>query len=149
MYQLNCAKDPVASPHAKFVRREQEKPPAPQRSILAILWIIVKYLWRGFTLSMRFLLNMAPPKDREVASARFERVQQLEVWTPGELELMLFAVYSPVHACLWIAFNNSNWIIMGFLMMIVGVQVSTVSLSFRILNLTDSVAVDSRFNAFV
>ena len=74
-------------------------------------------------ISVRFLLNMSPPKDRQYASTQYEKVQQLEVWTPGEFEMMLFAIYSPVHAWLWIAMTGTNWILMGVIMGLVGLQV--------------------------
>jgi hypothetical protein len=60
--------------------------------------------------------NTAPP-------AKTARVQQLEVWTPGDLELMLFNVYSPVHVFLWMATGSSNWMMMVFVMGLVGAQV--------------------------
>ncbi|KIM73655.1 hypothetical protein PILCRDRAFT_92966 [Piloderma croceum F 1598] len=33
----------------------------------------------------------------------------LVVWYPGEFELSLFCVYSPVHALLWMMVTQSNW----------------------------------------
>ena len=56
-----------------------------------------------------------------------ERIQQLEVWTPGELEMFLFSVYSPVHALLWMATNSTNWMMMLVVMFLTGVQVSILS----------------------
>ena len=53
-----------------------------------------------------------------------DKVQQLEVWTPGELEMFLFSVYSPVHALLWMATNSTNWMMMLVVMFLTGVQVS-------------------------
>ena len=123
MYQLNLATDPVASPHAKFVRREETPPPAPPAARGALLLAVLRQLWRGFAVSVRFLLNMSPPKDRERASMQYERVQQLEVWTPGAFETMLFATYSPVHAWLWMALTSANWILLGVIMVLVSVQV--------------------------
>lgn len=61
------------------------------------------------------------PKAPE--GARVERVQQLSVWEPGELEMRLFSVYSPAHAFLWVATTGSNWIVMFIIMGIVGLQV--------------------------
>ena len=133
LYQLNMAVDPVASPHAKFVRRESKEtqthraPPARRRGALVLA--ILRSLWRGFAVSVRFLLNMSPPKDRQMASTRYERVQQLEVWTPGELELALFGLYSPVHAMLWMAVTTANWMLLFFSMFITSVQVRPSSKS--------------------
>ena len=123
LYQLNMATDPVASPHAKFVRREDTPEPAPPLKRGAFLVFMFRSCWRALALSVRFLLNMSPPKDRQVASMRYERVQQLEVWTPGEFEITLFSIYSPVHAFLWMALTSANWIITGIIMFLVGVQV--------------------------
>lgn len=123
LYQLNMASDPVSSPHAKFVRRESSPPPPPPPRRGAIIFSILHNLWRGFAVSVRFLLNMSPPKDRQMASTRYEKVQQLEVWTPEELPMMLLAIYSPVHAWLWLAFSSANWILMFIGMFFVGAQV--------------------------
>jgi hypothetical protein len=54
---------------------------------------------------------------------RYEQVQQLEVWTPGEFETTLFMIYSPVHAWMWMALTSTNWILMGVIMALVGLQV--------------------------
>ncbi|KAN0118038.1 hypothetical protein V8E52_005625 [Russula decolorans] len=56
------------------------------------------------------------------------RVQDLEVWslwTPSEGELVLFCVYSPVHAVLWMLWNAGNWIMMAAVMVGVSFQVRT------------------------
>lgn len=52
------------------------------------------------------------------------RVHQLSVWNPGELELELFSLYSPIHALLWLATSSANWMLMLFIMGFTGVQVS-------------------------
>jgi len=51
------------------------------------------------------------------------RVQELEVWTPSEGELMLFCVYSPIHVFLWMLWNTGNWIMMAAVMVAVSFQV--------------------------
>ena len=60
-------------------------------------------------------------------------MQQLEVWTPGALEMALFSLYSPVHALLWIATTSANWMLMFFVMFIVGVQVRVLRLPLLLL----------------
>ena len=143
------AVDPVASPHAKFVRRESkqtqaaEPAPAPRRG--AVVFYILRSLWRGFAVSVRFLLNMSPPKDRQMASTRYEKVQQLEVWTPEELPALLFAIYSPVHALLWMAFSSANWYTVFAVMFLVGAQVRDSLGCICVYGLSES-PVDSRSN---
>ena len=138
-YYLNLAPDPVSSPHASFIKR----PHTPHRSsssdlaaprsvpalFLALVRSVFAALWRGLVLSTRFLLNLSPPKTRPPQPwEEDERVQQLEVWTPGALEMALFSLYSPVHALLWIATTSANWMLMFFVMFIVGVQVRVLRL---------------------
>ena len=53
-----------------------------------------------------------------------ERIQQLEVWSPGPLESNLFAIYSPVHALLWTAWTSANWMLLFCIMVAVSVQLS-------------------------
>lgn len=125
LYHLSLATEPIGSPHAKFVKREPtplatEK---PSSSPVVIVLVILKHVWRAFMVSIRFLLNMSPPKDRQTSASRGERVQQLEVWTPADLELALFPIYSPVHALLWMALTSANWMIMACIMFLTGVQV--------------------------
>jgi hypothetical protein len=118
-YTLNARSDPVSSPHATFVRTEVSPRPAPPVSLSTRLWHLFSVCWR-------WLLNFDPPKARHTRSCDdgpVRRVQQLEVWTPGELEATLFCIYSPAHVLLWMATGSSNWIIMLFIMVLVGLQV--------------------------
>ncbi|KAI0341814.1 hypothetical protein BDW22DRAFT_1396666 [Trametopsis cervina] len=135
LYQLTLATDPVSSPHAKFVAREQtpHKETIPlSRGALSLR--IMAHLWHAFLVSLRFLLNMTPPKDKQIVrNGNTDRVQQLQVWTPGELEMALFSIYSPVHALLWMAFTSSNWIIMTIVMGVVSMQIRALIKSFKAL----------------
>ncbi|KAH9951901.1 hypothetical protein B0H21DRAFT_3460 [Amylocystis lapponica] len=112
MYQLNLAEKPVGSPHAAFVPRpRREYSPPPARTTRSLIFAILAGLWRAFVASVRFLFNLSPPKSREAQNTTPDaHVQQLEVWTPGELEVTVFAVYSPLHALLWTALSTGNWI---------------------------------------
>ncbi|KAI0748342.1 hypothetical protein C8Q80DRAFT_1171386 [Daedaleopsis nitida] len=142
-YFLNLAPDPVSSPHASFVKRPRtphrtsSDDLVPRRSVVALLPALLgslfSALWRGFILSVRFLLNLSPPKARAPQPWEDERVQQLEVWTPGELEMALFSLYSPVHALLWIATSSANWMLMFFIMFIVGIQIRALARSYEAL----------------
>lgn len=136
-YFLNLASEPVSSPHASFIKRPRTPHRSssddlvPRRSVpallLALLGSLFSALWRGLVLSTRFLLNLSPPKARAPQPwEESERVQQLEVWTPGALEMALFSLYSPVHSLLWIATTSANWMLTFFIMFIVGVQVCDV-----------------------
>ncbi|KAI0636759.1 hypothetical protein C8Q77DRAFT_523030 [Trametes polyzona] len=144
VYYLNLASEPVSSPHASFVKRPRtphrtsSDDLVPRRSFLsslaALLGSFLSALWRGFCLSLRFLLNLSPPKTRAPQPwEEDQRVQQLEVWTPGELELALFGTYSPVHALLWMALTSANWMMMFLIMFAVGVQTRALSRSYEAL----------------
>ena len=78
---------------------------------------------------------MKPPIARFVDDVKTERIQQLNVWTPGELELHLISVYSPIHSLMWMATTGSNWILMFIIMGIVGLQVTIFLASFSIVYL--------------
>ena len=145
-YYLNLANEPVSSPHASFIKRPRgpsrtssssspnsDDDPFQSRSVPSLAWSFLvsflRALWRFLVVSVRFLLNLSPPKTRPPQPwEEDERVQALEVWTPGELEMALFGIYSPVHALLWMATTGANWILMFFIMFIVGVQVRTQGL---------------------
>ncbi|KAJ7905500.1 hypothetical protein B0H14DRAFT_2660532 [Mycena olivaceomarginata] len=130
LYRLHHRPDPVSSPNAKFVAAQldfQPLEPPPLRTRLA------KSLWFGFSTSWRFLLGMQPPVYNAAPPNKTARVQQLEVWSPGELELMLFNVYSPAHVFLWMATGSSNWMLMMFIMGLVGAQANVMTHSYKAL----------------
>ncbi|KAH8117574.1 hypothetical protein DFH11DRAFT_1504795 [Phellopilus nigrolimitatus] len=130
LYNLHYRSDPVNSPHATFVSTELDFSPleAPSATYRIFCW-----LGYQFSVSWRFLFNFKPPAPRTVDGARVERVQQLSVWTPGELEMHLFAVYSPAHAFLWMATTGSNWIVMFTIMAIIGIQTHLLTFSYEAL----------------
>ena len=143
LYQLTLARDPVSSPHAAFVSRpkavrtpSEDDIQRPHGSIGSILWTVIGHLWRGFVISVRFLLNLSPPKDRQKmlnGSMDSERIQQLEVWSPGALESSLFAIYSPVHALLWTAWTSANWMLLFCIMVAVTVQLNMTTRAYEAL----------------
>ncbi|KAK7693708.1 hypothetical protein QCA50_003280 [Cerrena zonata] len=142
IYQLNLAREPVASPNAKFVPRsssDSSRSSTPTTTstpskLISFLFSLLKHFWRAFVISVRFLLNLSPPKSQQTSGGVWgERVQQLEVWTPGELEMFLFSVYSPVHALLWMATNSANWMIMLVVMFITGAQLRAMTRSYEAL----------------
>ncbi|KZV69514.1 hypothetical protein PENSPDRAFT_580821 [Peniophora sp. CONT] len=113
IYHLHSQTNPVASPHARFVKRPESTPPLTSR--------IRTHLWRSFVSFWRFLLNMSG-SNRGASKDSSRRVQELEVWDPSELELALFCVYSPMHALLWMLWNPVNWIMIMFVMGCTAVQ---------------------------
>lgn len=97
---------------------------------------MLSHLGRALMLSIRFLLNLSPPKAREQTIRGInstERIQQLEVWTPGELESTLFAIYSPVHALLWTAVTSANWMLICCIMGTVSVQMRAMTRAYETL----------------
>ncbi|KAJ6502541.1 hypothetical protein C8R45DRAFT_622757 [Mycena sanguinolenta] len=145
LYRLHLRPDPVSSPNAKFVAAQldfQPLEPPPLRARLA------KSIWFGFSASWRFLLGMQPPVYNAAPPPKIARVQQLEVWTPGELELMLFNVYSPVHVFLWMATGSSNWMIMIFIMGLVGAQANVMTHTYKALIKDKEIIAAEVFNEY-
>jgi hypothetical protein len=114
LYHLHLQPDPVSSPHARFVSAPTDSPSLSTR--------LRTHTWSAFIGFWRFLLGLTPSSPgSSVYGGR--RVQELEVWTPGEVELMLFCVYSPIHVFLWMLWNSGNWIMMAAVMVAVSFQV--------------------------
>lgn len=120
-YQFLRRQDPISSPNARFVVTKMdlerlERPSWGKR--------LRSNLWYALSLSWRFLLGMqlpvqAGPATKETTS----KVQELEVWTPSEMEMELFSIYSPAHALLWLAISSTNWLLSILIMGLVGLQV--------------------------
>lgn len=138
--------DPVSSPHSTFVPSPQRQPPMMQddevprstfmQRILGLIGSMILILWRAFVCVVRFLLGLSsvsPSTSAPPRGAPAEQIQQLEVWTPGELERTLFSIYSPAHAVLWICTDGTNWVLMCALMAIFGVQIGALVQSYEAL----------------
>ena len=117
LYHLFLQSDPVASPHARFVT-VPTNPPSLASRVRTSAWGLFLAFWR-------FLLGITPSSSPGSSAYGGTRVQELEVWTPSEGELMLFCVYSPVHVFLWMLWNAGNWIMMAAVMVGVSFQVRT------------------------
>ncbi|KAF9454499.1 hypothetical protein P691DRAFT_806680 [Macrolepiota fuliginosa MF-IS2] len=121
IYQFHKRIDPLSSPNAKTIAAELDveplKPPSLGAQLRAGAWYAFSYSWR-------WLLGMKPPQMYKPVPPKMTKVQQLLVWNPGELELELFSLYSPIHALLWLATSSSNWILMFFVMGLTSVQLN-------------------------
>ncbi|EIW85185.1 hypothetical protein CONPUDRAFT_135005 [Coniophora puteana RWD-64-598 SS2] len=123
-YQLHrrTRADAVQSPRTSFVHAPERahSPPSPHRAggqgpANTVLYVL-SISWRGVTGSIRFLLGIdsagAASKSLNTPPGRGE-VQQLNIWTPGELERVLIWIYSPVHGLLYMgagSAGNGNWV---------------------------------------
>jgi Protein of unknown function (DUF2418) len=119
-YQFLRRQDPISSPNAKFVVTKMdlerlERPSWGKR--------IRSNLWYALSLSWRFLLGMRLPHAGPAIKETTSKVQELEVWTPSEIETELFSIYSPAHALLWLAIGSTNWLLSILIMGVVGLQV--------------------------
>ncbi|KIK57819.1 hypothetical protein GYMLUDRAFT_46023 [Collybiopsis luxurians FD-317 M1] len=130
LYRLHRRDEPVSSPNAKFVDSDDLDFDKLEPPSLAVRF--QNGAWSAFIAFWRFLLGMKPSTTAQPLR-KSSRVQQLQIWTPGELEMMLFDIYSPVHALLWMATNSSNWIIMLVIMGVVGAQLHVTTLSYKAL----------------
>ncbi|KAG6818107.1 hypothetical protein H0H87_000012 [Tephrocybe sp. NHM501043] len=119
LYRLHQRTEPVSSPSARFVSAQLDFEPLEVPSLVSR---IRSGLWYGISYFWRFLLGMTLPTRGGQAGGRTARVQQMEVWSPGELEMVVFTVYSPAHAFLWMATGWTNWIAMMVVMGLVWAQ---------------------------
>ncbi|KAF9005659.1 hypothetical protein BDQ17DRAFT_1353544 [Cyathus striatus] len=110
IYRLHQNQDLVASPNAKFVSAELDVEPLESLS-----------------------LATRPPSRSSSLPNRMTKVQQLDMWHPGELEMELFTLYSPVHALVWMAVGTSNWILMLLILGLVSLQLNTLMYSYNTL----------------
>lgn len=124
VYRLHQRSEPVSSPNARFVSAELDFEPLETPSLAARMRTQTGY---AFSYSWRWLLNLKPPTRPGQATGRMSRVQQLDVWAPGHFEMVLFTVYSPGHAFLWMGTGSSNWIGMVVVMGVVSVQLHAMS----------------------
>ncbi|KAF4614771.1 hypothetical protein D9613_003065 [Agrocybe pediades] len=126
-YKFHYRPEPLASPHAKFVATNIDLEPLPRPSlgqrVRTSTWYYFSYFWR-------FLLGMQPPTRATPLREKTTRVQELDMWVPGELELELFSIYSPAHSLLWIALPSSNWIYTVLIMGVVGIQLNVLTHSY-------------------
>jgi len=129
-YHLHLRPDPAPSPHATFVPSEtieHAEPPSPLERVLSLLKFAIGGIWRlliGSSLS---------PEDALQDMQNIRKVQQLNVWAPGDLERYLFAVYSPAHALVWTVFSASNWVISLLLMGVLTLQLYALTFSYEAL----------------
>ena len=121
-YHFHQRQDIIASPNAKFVSKDWDTETVVQKT----LWKrVLSGLWWCISASFRFLLNMSPPSTTPTSKTHSNaKVQELDVWAPGDLELQLFSLYSPVHSLLWLATGVSNWIVMLMSMGLLTIMVS-------------------------
>lgn len=120
LYRLHHRSDPVSSPNARFVSAQLDFEPLEPPSLISRLR---SGTWYAFSYSWRFLLGMKAPSRSGTLPGRTSRVQQMEVWAPGQFEIVLFSVYSPAHVFLWMSTGSSNWMSMLLVMCLVGAQV--------------------------
>ena len=120
LYRLHHKPEPVSSPNAAFVSAQLDfeplVPPPLAARIYAGMWTTFRSLWR-------FLLGMGPLPPKPVLQGKTARVQELSVWNPGDLDLRLFGIYSPVHALLWMATTSANWMLTLLIMGVLSAQV--------------------------
>ncbi|KAH9050765.1 hypothetical protein EDB84DRAFT_1584972 [Lactarius hengduanensis] len=117
LYHLHLQPDPVSSPHARFVSAPADSPSFSTRVAHAHMERVSRIL--------------ALPSWHNVFGG--PRVQELEVWTPSEGELMLFCVYSPIHVFLWMLWNTGNWIMMAAVMAAISFQVRVLTTTYEAL----------------
>jgi len=130
IYQFHKRVDPLSSPNAKTVAAELDFEPLKPPSLGAQLR---SGAWYAFSYSWRWLLGMKPPSMNKPLPPKTTQVHQLSVWNPGELEVELFCLYSPIHALLWLVTSSANWMLMLLIMGFTGVQLNILVHSYQTL----------------
>ncbi|EAU88533.2 hypothetical protein CC1G_04239 [Coprinopsis cinerea okayama7 len=129
-YHFHRRVDPISSPNAKFVPKDWDTAQPLRRP----LWRrSLSFSWWAFISSWRFLLNIPSPPPAPANAGPASKIQELEVWTPNELELQLFSLYSPVHALLWQATSSANWITMLFCMGLLTITLNVLIFQYQML----------------
>ncbi|KAJ3503667.1 hypothetical protein NMY22_g18169 [Coprinellus aureogranulatus] len=131
-YHFMRKQEPLTSPNAKFVSKDWDQEDTAPKP----LWKRgLRLTWQAFAYSWRFLFNISPPQSSPSSTNPFSpsKIQELDVWTPGDLELQLFSLYSPVHAFLWIATNSANWIAMMFSMGLLTIMLNALIFTYQAL----------------
>ncbi|KAH7889688.1 hypothetical protein F5I97DRAFT_1846290 [Phlebopus sp. FC_14] len=132
--------DPVGSPRTTFVPSPKRGRSVPEddggerrssfvKRIVCLVGRLIRVIWRCFVSCVLFLVGISRASASTSSPARgapAEEIQQLEMWTPGELERTLLSVYSPAHGLLWMCAGRTNWIMMCVVMGIVGVQIGVL-----------------------
>lgn len=119
-YQFLRRQDPISSPNVNFVVTKMDlerlERPSWSKRIRLNLWYALSFSWR-------FLFGMQLPHAGPATKEATSKVQELEVWTPSEMETELFSIYSPAHALLWLAIGSTNWLLSILIMGLVSLQV--------------------------
>ena len=123
VYKMYHAHEPLSSPNAKFVEREATPVPQYELDDAGLVRRAMQHVWGALTHSVRFLLGRTPEQPQVQTVGR---VQILAKWDPAEFEMILFAIYSPIHPLLWLALTSANWILMSMIMVFTGLQVCVV-----------------------
>ena len=119
-YQFLRRQDPISSPNPNFVVTKMDlerlERPSWSKRIRLNIWYVLSLSWR-------FLFGMQLPHAGPASKEATSKVQELEVWTPSEMETELFSIYSPAHALLWLAIGSTNWLLSILIMGLVSLQV--------------------------
>ncbi|KZV81852.1 hypothetical protein EXIGLDRAFT_779236 [Exidia glandulosa HHB12029] len=102
-------RDPLPTQHARFVpaeeifkRDDDEGEPAIARRLARVAWKLVRATWRWLSGAE------GPAPIQAMVDGRV--IQKVDMWMPEEFEKTLFALYSPVHAVLWLFWSPQNWL---------------------------------------
>ena len=127
-YQFLRRQDPISLPNANFVVTKMDlerlERPSWGKSIRLNMWYALSLSWR-------FLFGLQLPHAGHTTKEATSKVQELEVWTPSEMEIELFSIYSPAHALLWLAIGSTNWLLSILIMGLVSLQVCHRKLSVK------------------
>ncbi|KAF9513576.1 hypothetical protein BS47DRAFT_1329438 [Hydnum rufescens UP504] len=136
-YHLHYRNELVNSTHASLISKDILDPPPPP----TISQRALKLVAQSFRTAWRLVFGTSPrpedliPIDLQPGS---NKVQQLDLWNPGDLETALFMhvsflIYSPAHFLAWKIFSAENWFYSFFSMGLISLQMYTLVFAYTAL----------------
>ncbi|KIM33405.1 hypothetical protein M408DRAFT_326127 [Serendipita vermifera MAFF 305830] len=112
------------------VKEEDSDDDASGVTIWSYFVYILTVFWHGITQLVRFLVYH-PKQNLPVEKINTPHIQRIQVWDPSDQDLVLFQIYSPLHAALWYLVQPGNWKIVLFVMVVTTFQLGALITAYR------------------
>ncbi|KAG9031721.1 hypothetical protein FRB95_002393 [Tulasnella sp. JGI-2019a] len=96
--------NPIKSPNARFVKRDMDREQEGKSSVMQETFSV---LGRQLGAAWRFLIGSSAVPD---SGDKQDSIQELAMWNPGDFELALLTVYSPIHSLFHSMLVRQYWL---------------------------------------